>query len=135
MTTTTMTDPAAPLRNRFKLFLDLALTGAMFIALTYALPLARITPAGPFAVVGTVVFATWRLWASGSGWRQIGLGAPKHWWTIPAWVVLLYVGVIAVSVAVVIPLTRLLHWPAQDLSRFAFVRGNIMGLATMLGVS
>ncbi len=129
------TAPAPTTDNRAKLLLDLILTAAAFEGFRYLFAALHTWQPTLLAVAASVAFATWRLWASKSSWREIGIRTPKHWWTIPLWVVLAYVGVALVVSLGVAPLARALNWPPVDLSRFSFVRGNPTGLATMLAVS
>ncbi|MCU0757731.1 MAG: CPBP family intramembrane metalloprotease [Steroidobacteraceae bacterium] len=110
------------------LLMIIALGAALWIANAAALP-----GAGTWAVAAGIAVGAWRLRRAGLGFADVGLrGSPA-----PAWRTALgalgLVAIVMLAVGLLVtPLGHALGWPAQDLSRFAWMRGDPAAFAAYL---
>jgi membrane protease YdiL (CAAX protease family) len=126
--------------NSSSALLDIVGAIVLFTAVYFGLHALDLPAPGTFALLATLVFATWRLaTAAGSGWTgawaSVGLRTPPSWLRLLLWVIGIYVAVIATNIAIVVPLGRALGWAPLDLSRFAGLQGNPARLALWLLVA
>lgn len=118
-----------------------AVVDVFVVIITFGLALgiatvAGLPAAGSWAVAAGLAAGAWRLHRAGLGLRDLFRpDAGRRAWRSPAEALLLAVlATLAVSL-VVLPLGAALGWPAQDLSRFAGVRGDPAALAAYLALA
>lgn len=115
---------------------DIVGAAIVFAGVYFGLQWLHWPAPGTFALVVTLVFATWRLAATGPGlrgaWARIGLHAPISWLRLLLWVIGIYVLVIIANALIVVTLGRVFGWPPLDISRFAGLEGNPTSLAFWL---
>jgi membrane protease YdiL (CAAX protease family) len=118
---------------------DILFAAILFAAVFFGLQALGLQAPGTFALVVTLVFATWRLAAAGPGWAgawpSIGLRAPPSWLRLLLWVIAIYVLVIIANAVIVVTLGRVYGWAPLDLTRFAGLEGNPTRLALWLLVA
>lgn len=113
---------------------------AVQVATMAVLVFAVSVPLSPSDVVGTgygpklvllgrmallVVAAAWMMRAAGRRWSDVGLRAPRRWWTIPVAVVAGYLALGALAGAMQMAILPVLGLSAPDLSAFAALRGDL----------
>lgn len=72
-----------------------------------------------------VAAAAWMLRAAGRRWSDVGLRAPRRWWTIPVAVVAGYLALGALAGAMQMVILPALGLSGPDLSAFASIRGDL----------
>lgn len=112
--------------------IDVVLCAAVFFGVIAGLDAVGFYRAGTTALLAALAVATWRLWASGQSWIDVGFHAPIRWWHIPAGVVGSYMLIGLGTQLIVAPLANVLHWAPQDFSRLGLVRGDMASLFRLL---
>jgi hypothetical protein len=118
---------------------DIIAAAVLFTGVYFALQGLGLPAPGTFALLATLVFATWRLAAAGPGWAgawaSVGFRAPPSWLRLVLWVIALYLLVIIANALIVVTLAQAFGWPPLDLARFAGLVGNPSRLALWLLVA
>lgn len=102
----------------------------IFLALTFGLLYIELTyvPAGEFqgflTIIGSFIAAYGLLKLSGQTLRDAGLRRPKRIWTIPVWVILIFIvtlGIVAGAQSIIAQVMQV----QTDVSKFAKLQGNL----------
>jgi len=117
------------------MLVDVLYVCAAFVGSAYALEALAVPRAGPAAVLVALAVATWRLYASGKRWSDLGLRSPKRWTRVALWVFAAYALVIAANALVIVPLARRLSWPPTDVAKLGEMAGNLPLLASWLVIA
>jgi len=100
-----------------------ALTFAGELALADQLPWGE-EARGVAAVLFGAIAAVWLTVRNGGSLADIGLTRPKRWWTVPLWVLGIFVTFGAAQALVPQLLAPYFDLPPPDMSRYDFIRGN-----------
>ena len=106
------------------------------VAFAAELGLAGILPwgeeaRGVIAVLSGAIAALWLTVRHGGGLADLGLVAPKRWWTAPIWAFGILVAFVVAQGITPQLLQPLFELPAPDMSRYDFVRGNAVAAVSM----
>jgi membrane protease YdiL (CAAX protease family) len=114
---------------------DLAIVVCGFVVMQLALVAAGVPFAGVITIVCALALSRWRLHRQASSWRAIGLGRPG---SLPhavaaalGWAAVAYLAAGIMQTVV----TRVLHWPAPDVSRYGALSGNLPRLLLLLATA
>jgi uncharacterized protein len=111
---------------------DLLIVFGGFGAAFMAPALVGYYGSGPVAIAVALLLVHWRLRRSGETWASLGFARPASVPRLLLAAVGLYVAVLAAVSILVRPAAQALHWPPQDLSRFAALGGHPWRLAAVL---
>ena len=121
-----------PSHGRRLAALQIAVMALLVFVLTIPLSPSEVAGAGygpKLALLGRMVLlvgaAAWMMRAAGRRWSDVGLRAPRRWWTIPLAVVLGYLALGAVVGAMQMVILPALGFSAPDLSAFTALRGDL----------
>jgi hypothetical protein len=106
------------------------------VSYTIELALADVLPWGDEArgVVAVLVGAGFAIWVTlrrGRSLTDLGFTRPNRWWTVPFWAIGIMVAFIVAQAAASFLLAALIDLPEPDLSRYDFIRGNLMSAIAM----
>ena len=90
---------------------------------------------GVAAVLLGAITALWLTVRQGGSLADIGLTRPRRWWTVPLWVLGIFVTFGAAQAMVPQLLAPYFELPPPDMSRYDFLRGNVVaavGFALLL---
>ena len=79
---------------------------------------------GVVAVLLGAFAALWLTLKRGGSLTRIGMTRPKRWWTVPFWVLGIFITFVAAQALVPQLLAPYFHLPPPDMSRYDFLRGN-----------
>lgn len=111
---------------------DLLIVLGGFGAAFMAPALVGFYGSGLVAIVVALLLIHWRLQRAGESWASLGFARAASVPRLLLVAVALYVVVLAAVSVLVRPAAQALHWPPQDLARFAAMRGHPWRLAAML---
>lgn len=86
---------------------------------------------GVLAVMLGAIAAVWLTVGKGGTLADLGLKRPKRWWTVPFWVLGIFVVFVAAQGLVPQLLAPFFDVPAPDMSRYDFIRGNARAAVLM----
>ena len=106
------------------------------VAYTIELASADVLPWGDEArgVVAVLVGAGFAIWVTlrrGRSLTDLGFRRPNRWWTVPFWAIGIMVAFIVAQAAASILLATLIDLPEPDMSRYDFIRGNLVSAIAM----
>lgn len=81
---------------------------------------------GVVAVLLGAIVALWLTLRDGGSLADIGLARPRRWWTVPFWVLGIFVTFVAAQALVPQLLAPYFDLPPPDMSRYDFIRGNAL---------
>ncbi len=87
---------------------------------------------GVFALIASFVVAVILMRRRGQGWRDLGLRAPRRWWSIPAWALAVLVVNLVAQNTLVPGLAGLLGLEPPDFSRYDVIRQNLPMLLVVM---
>lgn len=99
---------------------------ALEIALADYLPWGN-EARGVIAVLAGAVTAIWVTLQRGRSLSDIGFKRPDRWWTLPIWAIGIMAAFVIAQGAAAALLGEFFGLPEPDMSRYDFVRGNIVG--------
>lgn len=112
--------------------LQVAVMALLVFVLSIPLSPSEVVGAGygpKLALLGRMLLlvgaAVWMMRAAGRRWSDVGLRAPRRWWTIPLAVVVGYLALGAVAGGMHMFVLPALGLSAPDLSAFAALRGDL----------
>jgi membrane protease YdiL (CAAX protease family) len=86
---------------------------------------------GVIAVLSGAAAALWLTLRNGGSLSQLGLTRPKRWWTVPFWVLGIFIAFVIAQVLVPQLLAPVFEVPAPDMSRYDFIRGDALAAISM----
>lgn len=86
---------------------------------------------GVIAVLLGAVAALWLTMQGGGNLHDIGLSRPKRWWTVPFWVLGILVVFVLAQALVPQIVSLFFDLPEPDMSRYDFIRGDVLNAITM----
>lgn len=110
-----------------------AVSGAAFAA---ELALADILPwgdeaRGVVAVLSGAIAALWLTLARGGSLADLGFVRPARWWTVPFWVIGIFIVFVAAQALVPQLIAPFFDLEPPDMSRYDFLRGNALAAIAM----
>ncbi len=87
---------------------------------------------GVVAVLLGAVAALWLTLRRGGTLANLGLVRPKRWWTVPFWVLGIFVTFVAAQALVPQIIAPVFDLPAPDMSRYDFIRGDVLAAVAMI---
>ena len=125
-----MTDRLTPLAAIAAVIAVSAVAFAAELAVADRLPWGE-EARGVVAVLLGAITALWLTVRRGGSLADIGLVRPRRWWTVPFWVLGIFVTFVAAQALVPQLLAPYFDLPPPDMSRYDFLRGNALAAVAM----
>lgn len=86
---------------------------------------------GVAAVLLGAITALWLTVRKGGSLAALGLIRPRRWWTVPFWVLGIFIAFVVAQALVPQLIAPFFDLPAPDMSRYDFIRGDALAAVSM----